>query len=175
MHIIVGSKNPVKIAAAKTAFTLAFPHIDITVEGISVSSGVSDQPMSAAETLQGAENRASNIFAAASPDFAVGMEGGLEEDMHGLASVAWMVIKNRAGKTGRGKSGVFFLPPGVAELVRKGHELGEADDLYWGETNSKQQDGAVGLLTNQAVRREDYYVQALLFALIPFIQKDHYE
>jgi non-canonical (house-cleaning) NTP pyrophosphatase len=58
--IIVASKNPVKIAAALAGFQRMFPDITYTTHGISVPSGVPEQPLSDAETLQGALNRAKN-------------------------------------------------------------------------------------------------------------------
>jgi non-canonical (house-cleaning) NTP pyrophosphatase len=47
-------------------------------------------------------------------------------------------------------------------------ELGDADDVVFGRTNSKQENGAVGLLTENVIDRTAYYVQALILALIPF-------
>lgn len=55
--ILVGSTNPVKIAAAKESFAQFFPEEDLHVEGIGVASGIPDQPMSDDETFQGAKNR----------------------------------------------------------------------------------------------------------------------
>lgn len=49
--VIVASKNPVKINATQSAFEKMFPDEEFSFEGISVPSGVSDQPMSEDETL----------------------------------------------------------------------------------------------------------------------------
>ncbi|KAJ2972514.1 hypothetical protein NQ176_g7113 [Zarea fungicola] len=57
-EIIVASKNPVKIQAAHDGFQRMFPDIAFTVRGLSVPSGVPDQPLTDEETLQGALNRA---------------------------------------------------------------------------------------------------------------------
>jgi len=59
-------------------------------------------------------------------------------------------------------------------LVRQGVELGEADDRIFGRNNSKQQNGAVGLLTGDAVDRAGLYVPAVIFALIPFKNPELY-
>ena len=56
----------------------------------------------------------------------------------------------------------------VRELVEQGLELGDADDLVFGESNSKQQNGAVGLLTDNVETRTSLYEQAVVLALIPF-------
>ena len=54
-------------------------------------------------------------------------------------------------------------------MVRVGIELGEADDIYFGRTNSKQKDGAVGILTSGEIDRKSYYEHAIIMALIAFI------
>lgn len=52
--VAVGSTNPVKIEASKLAFEAVWPKRVFEVEGVSVSSGVSDQPMSDQESITGA-------------------------------------------------------------------------------------------------------------------------
>jgi len=52
--------------------------------------------------------------------------------------------------------------------VNSGLELGEADDLVFGQANSKQKNGAIGLLTNDVLNRTTLYEQAVIMALIPF-------
>jgi non-canonical (house-cleaning) NTP pyrophosphatase len=47
-------------------------------------------------------------------------------------------------------------------------ELGDADDLVFARQNSKQKNGAVGLLTADAIDRLELYIPAVIFALIPF-------
>ena len=56
----------------------------------------------------------------------------------------------------------------VAELLRGGMELGDADDLVFGRENSKQANGAIGLLTDNVIDREAYYIHALVMALARF-------
>jgi putative aldouronate transport system permease protein len=53
-------------------------------------------------------------------------------------------------------------------LVRAGLELGHADDRVFGRDNSKQANGAIGILTDDVVDREAYYVHAVIMALVPF-------
>lgn len=85
-----------------------------------------------------------------------------------------MVVSNADGKIGMGRTGSFFLPEKVATLIRGGMELGDADDAVFGGTNSKQKTGSVGILTNDVVTRTSYYIEAVCFALIPFVQSDLY-
>lgn len=168
-RIIVASKNPVKLNATLAGFQRMFPEENFEVEGISVSSGVSDQPKSDRETYQGALNRlrcASELMSTS--DFWVGIEGGVEEKESDIEAFAWVCIQSSDGKFGKGKTGVFYLPSQIAELVRQGKELGDADDIVFGTVNSKQESGAIGFLTNNAVDRTKYYMDAVMFALIPF-------
>jgi len=164
--IIVASHNPVKLEAVRLGFEKMFPQEDFSLEAVEVSSGVSRQPFSDAETLKGARQRALHA-AQARPDadFWVGIEGGVEDHAGEMASFAWVVVHSR-DRQGVSRTGTFFLPPAVASLVQQGMELGEADDVVFGKTNSKQVNGAVGLLTGDVVVRATLYEQAVILALV---------
>lgn len=175
MKIIVASKNPVKMDAVRLGFQAMFPEKACEISGVDVPSGVSDQPMTDAETLSGARNRAGNARTAA-PDAELwfGIEGGIEDSPSGMHAFAWIVVQG-TDLTGEARTGTFTLPGEVARLVREGVELGDADDIVFGRTNSKQQDGAVGLLTDGLIDRTAYYKHAVVLALIPFRKQDLYE
>ena len=175
MRIIVGSKNPAKIAAVKQAFDKIFPETKVQIEGHSAESGISDQPMDDQETLLGAGNRAASCRRQVpDADFWIGLEGGCQFDGDDLEAFAWMVVKSNSME-GKARTSTFILPPAVAELVKGGMELGHADDLVFKRNNSKQKNGAVGILTRDLIDRTSYYEQALILALIPFINKEIYK
>ncbi len=171
--IIVASTNPVKVAATRLGFEQMFPGASLTVTGISVPSGVSDQPLSDSETLQGAQNRAHQAhLAQPDADFWVGIEGGLDEAADGRFVVfAWVAIEGR-DRSGQSRTATFILPLAVARLIRQGYELGHADDIVFQRTNSKQHTGSVGILTHDVITRTTYYQQAVVLALIPFMNHD---
>ncbi|MFY0605692.1 MAG: inosine/xanthosine triphosphatase [Cyclobacteriaceae bacterium] len=169
MRVIVGSKNPVKVNSAKQGFEQIFNAQTFDCEGIEVPSGISDQPMTDQETLQGAINRAQNAKTAQpAADYWVGIEGGLDSSEQGLLAFAWVVILSD-NQTGQSRTSTFHLPPKVTELIYQGIELGLANDQVFKETNSKQKGGAVGSLTNGVLGRTEYYVQAVMLALVPFL------
>jgi non-canonical (house-cleaning) NTP pyrophosphatase len=91
-----------------------------------------------------------------------------------MQAFAWAVVKSKGGTYGKARTGTFILPSKVAELVLGGMELGHADDVVFGRSNSKQESGAVGLLTRDMISRTSYYTEALTLALIPFINPEHY-
>jgi non-canonical (house-cleaning) NTP pyrophosphatase len=53
VKVVVGSTNPVKIEAVKTAFEMAWPEQVWDVTGVPAASGVSVQPMSNEECIEG--------------------------------------------------------------------------------------------------------------------------
>ncbi len=171
LKIIVASNNPVKIDAIQKVFSAIF-HDPLEINPISVPSGVSDQPMSDSETFEGALNRAKNARDLwTDGDYWVGIEGGVEWFDEKLAAFAWVVILSKT-RMGSARTGTFFLPPQVAAYVRSGVELGHADDLVFGTTNSKQMNGAIGILTNDVITREELYRPAVIMAIIPFSKPD---
>jgi inosine/xanthosine triphosphatase len=173
--LCVGSTNPVKLKAAEVGFKAMFPEEEVAVSGVSVTVSVPAQPLGDAETLRGATERALNARSARpEADYWIGIEGGVSDIDGEMQAFAWVVVLNRA-RMGKGRSGAFLLPPKVAELVRQGVELGEADDRVFGRSNSKQQNGAIGLLTDDAVDRVALYVPAVIFAFIPFKNPELYQ
>jgi inosine/xanthosine triphosphatase len=173
--IIVASLNPVKVRAALQGFHRMFPGVEFKVDTVSVLSSVSDQPESSRETLNGALARASNAAEACpEADYWVGIEGGVEKDGSEVSAFAWVVVKDKSGRAGKGRTGTFYLPRAVAELIAQGKELGEADDLVFKRANSKQDNGAVGILTGNVIDRTRLYEEAVILALMPFKNYDLY-
>lgn len=173
-QIVVASQNPVKQRAALRGFERIFPQHSFEVQPVAVPSGVSIQPASDEETLQGALNRVQTaIERYPSARYWVGIEGGVDMSAAGMTAFAWIVVSD-GRLTGKSRTGAFYLPPRIVELVEAGHELGHADDIVFGETNSKQQAGAIGLLTGGVVDRQALYEQAVILALLPFRNRDLY-
>ena len=167
-RIVVASLNPVKVEAALSGFCRCFPSEVFRVEPIDVDSGVEDQPLSDRAALQGAQNRAQGAKQAIpQADYWIGIEGGCDFLDGEMVSFAWVVVLSETG-AGRSRTAIFQLPGEVQRLVESGLELGDADDLVFGEENSKQKAGAVGLLTGEVVTRKTLYEQAVILALIPF-------
>lgn len=166
---MIASTNPVKLNAAKKAFFKLLPDTTFEWQLVEVPSGVSNQPMSDAETRLGACNRVKAIREKIpDADYWMGIEGGVEfDEQDEMMAFAWVVIDN-GQHLGKARSASFYLPPGITELVREGRELGDADDLVFGQQNSKQKNGAIGLLTNNLIDRSGLYEHAVILAFVPF-------
>jgi len=174
VKIIIASRNPIKINATKLAFEQMFPNKVFQFEGVSISSDISDQPMSNNETLKGAINRSNNAkLEYMDADYWIGIEGGVEKKGIEMQVFAWIFIQSKEME-GKARTATFDLPKKIIELIDSGMELGDADDIIFNRKNSKQKNGAVGILTKDLIDREKYYTHAIIMALIPFNNLDLY-
>ncbi|MEK5323581.1 DUF84 family protein [Aeribacillus sp. FSL M8-0254] len=96
MNVAIGSKNPAKINAVKETFSL-LEEKNMEFISVDVPSGVSTQPFSDEETLQGALNRAKNVFEKVKPDLSVGLEGGVDVTSRGLFLCNWGALIDKDG------------------------------------------------------------------------------
>ncbi len=168
LTIVVGSKNPVKSQAICAAFERMFPGNAFVTEPIAASSDVADQPMSDEETLSGARNRMQAARRERpTADYWVGIEGGIEDRSDGMIAFAWITVLSTQ-QYGQARTATFPLPDRVAELIRNGVELGEANDRVFLRKNSKEQEGAIGTLSGHVVDRRALYEHAAIMALLPF-------
>jgi inosine/xanthosine triphosphatase len=174
VKIIIASRNPIKINATKLAFEQMFPDKIFQFEGVNISSDISDQPMSNNETLKGAINRSNNAkLEYMDADYWIGIEGGVEKKGNEMQVFAWIYIQSKE-MVGKARTATFDLPKKIIELIDSGMELGDADDVIFNRRNSKQKNGAVGILTKDLIDREKYYTHAIIMALIPFNNMDLY-
>ena len=163
--VMVASTNPAKVAAVRDAFSLAFPMLSFNVEGIAAQSGVRDQPLTNEETLLGARNRVKNCREQCpDADYIVGLEAGIDDKF----TFAWMVIEHN-GQYSESRSASLPLPPLALEKIQQGMELGDVMDEMFNQQNVKQKGGAIAMLTNHLLTRSSVYQQALILALIPFL------
>ncbi len=174
-QVIIGSGNPVKVGITKEVFSASFDDVTFDFVSHSAPSGVPDQPIGQEQTKLGALNRAKAcVQECSNADFFVGLEGGIEKIDGEYWAFAWMCIIDHTGKEGFGSTGSFLLPPRISILIDEGNELGVAADIVFDETNSKHKGGTIGLLTDGQVTRADFYRNALVFALIPFLKEELY-
>jgi len=119
MLFAVGTTNQAKLAAVEGVIAKLFEaeNKSLEIKGVTVSSGVGDQPISAEETMLGAQNRAKAALAAVpTADFGIGLEGGLEKIGDLYFECGWMAVVDRQGKLGLGR----YKLPFVAALLDLG-------------------------------------------------------
>ncbi|MGO1058786.1 DUF84 family protein [Planococcus sp. FY231025] len=150
----IASKNQAKIKAVSSAleeFGLAFE-----LHSKKAASGVADQPRSLEETRKGAINRA-KALAEQPLDFAIGLEGGVYEIGGVMYVCNWGALATPEGRLWTAAGAQIPLPESIAGKLREGRELGPVMDEYAEETGTRQHKGAVGILTNGAVNRDEMF------------------
>jgi inosine/xanthosine triphosphatase len=184
MRIVVGSKTQLKCRCCQRGVWEIFK--DPQIIGVAVQSGVSSQPMSEKETMDGARQRAYGALESDSTaDYGVGLEGGVTElsptspnwtGMRGskgkMFECAWACVVSRDGREGLGGGLYFELPEKVALKIRAGGELGPIMDEMSGENDVKQKMGAIGMFTKGQLDRKSAYIHIVLSALIKFVSPE---
>lgn len=170
--VAVGSANPVKLQAVRHSIQRIWPTAE--VHGAAVPSGVRAQPLSDDEAIDGAMNRARAARQALDSDLGIGLEGNTHETNHGIFITGWAAAIDRHGQVGIGGSGRFRLPPTLVAPLYAGAELGDLMDAWAGQTNTKHNQGAVGIMTNGLITRTTALETAVIFALTCFLNSDYY-
>lgn len=182
----VGTRNPVKIRATANALRRVWPAVEC--RGCDVESSVPEQPTGEEEAILGATNRAIRSCQLLGTDLGVGLEGYTVDTPTGMFLSAWVAIvhheihrgkieqrQGNATHVGLGSGGRILLPESIAQRVRQGEELGPVMDLVTAQKNTKQKEGAVGILTNGLVGREEALMFGVLYALASFVSPIEYE
>lgn len=172
MIIAIGSTNPIKVSAFEEVMKNYVLLQDAKIHPISVSSDVSDQPLSLNETVRGAKNRARNAFNECHGRlFSIGIESGLmevSESKTGFMEFCVCCVYN--GKDYYfGQSCAFELPQAIINLIiNEKKELGDACFQAGYTTNPKlgAAEGLISILTNGRINRKEYTKQAIITALI---------
>ncbi len=173
--IVVGSTNPTKINSTKAAFEAVWPDERFEVTGVSVESGVSDQPMSEEETIRGAKNRARTVRLRHQADYTVGLEGGLWQINGDWFESGWIAVLDADGNFGIGSTPVIEMPPRLLEKILAGQELGEIIDEITGRQDVAKQEGFFGIMSNGALGRTAALKDGVIFALGRFVRPEFYE
>ncbi|WP_044640922.1 DUF84 family protein [Risungbinella massiliensis] len=151
--VAVGTTNKAKIGAVQTVLPT------IPIVPLSVPSDVSAQPFSDEETLQGAKNRAIHVLqAAADAEVGIGLEGGVQETEVGLFLCNWGALTDGQNTFIAGGARIL-LPIEFREPLRNGQELADLVDQYATRRDVRNQEGAMGILTEGWLKRRDVFAQ----------------
>jgi non-canonical (house-cleaning) NTP pyrophosphatase len=104
----------------------------------------------------------------------VGLEGGVQKIGEKWFESGWIVVVDRAGKTGYGSSGRFELSKKIMMRLMAGDELATVIDDLSGKSDVRSGDGAMGIFTNGRVPRDAAYSHGVYFAFAPFISDARY-
>ncbi|MFX0168508.1 MAG: inosine/xanthosine triphosphatase [Candidatus Hodarchaeota archaeon] len=173
MQIVVGTQNPVKLTATKQAFTKYYR--DVEIHPVSVTSGVNPFPMTQQETLIGALNRAqaaSKAFPTAK--FAVGIESGVYTLSECILVQAFAAVKQNA-IIGVGASVGFEVSKDLIALLDPTSDLSKSTiNSLLGRKHLFENEGLVGVLTQNRLNRTEILRDAVICALPRFLTPQHF-
>ena len=177
MIVAIGSRNAAKVKAVKDVFALFGKEAE--ARGFSVETGVSDQPLSLDETVQGAVNRAKKAWEQAKGecDYSVGIESGLVKVSQ--TQTGYMDFGANAVFDGErvyiGLNSCFEWPEKIFEKVMKeGKEVSDAWIELWGD-DLRDEQGGIGRLSLGNMPRHKLHESGLIMALMQVFNKKYYE
>lgn len=170
MKVGIATKNPSKIRAVEEVFKLVYG--DVQVFPKDADSGVPAQPKEE-QILQGAINRAKSALEG--NEFGVGIEAGVYEMRGKLYNAAYCVIMDKRGKYSVGSQPIFELPEIFRKEIMSGKEFGAVADEHFKTKNIKHEGGAIKILSNSLITRDDLLKAAIKTALVPWISREIYE
>lgn len=170
MKILMGTKNPGKIEGARQAFEKYFN--DVEIEGISVESEVSNQPINE-EIIKGARNRIKNLKEYARKnnievDYYVASEAGITDSLGKWIDINLAVIEYSEGIESIGTSQGFPIPDKYVDEIKE-TELGKVMDKIFKGNGLGKGKGGISFLTKDEISRIDLTRNAFIMALTTFI------
>lgn len=157
MKVCVGSKNPAKISAVEAAFL----EFQAEVSCLDVPSGVSDQPFSDEETIQGAITRAQNAKELSGADIGIGLEGGVVRTTDGIYVCNWGALVSESNRPIIAGGARIPLPKEISDRLLKGEELGPIMDDFTKKQNIRKKEGAIGVFTNERISRSEMFIHIM--------------
>ncbi len=173
MKILIGTKNPTKIEGAKRAFKHYFD--DFEIEGISVGSEVSDEPLNN-EIYLGATNRIKGLKKYAKEnniqaDYYIAIESGITNLLGDWLLLNIATIEDKDGNRSIGSSAGFPVAEKyLDEIINT--DLGKVMDKIFNENDLRSKKGGISLLTRDVISRYDQTEDAFVMALTKFINGD---
>lgn len=145
LQIAVGITSEQKLVYLKELIE----QLDFKVEIIPIAtrSGVSDQPLTIAETIQGATNRAGSAltklnqthFTRTTTQIGIGIEVGYQKDHNGMFQMYCAVmIMDDTRRVYKGLSSGFLLPAYFQDKLEQGQQLGAYTDEYLTQAQTSQ-------------------------------------
>ncbi|MBP2259171.1 DUF84 family protein [Virgibacillus alimentarius] len=155
MRIIIGSKNPTKWKAVQDVFDT------YQVDTLNAPSRVSSQPFSDEETREGAINRALQCAESTPGAIGIGLEGGVMYIKDQLYLCNWGALVTEDENIYTASGARIVLPIDIAEQLKAGSELGDIMDQYTRKEEVRENEGAIGIFTNDSISRRNMFVHVV--------------
>lgn len=174
MKILVATKNQGKIEGAKRALENYFDNVE--VQGISVESNVSEQPVND-EIYNGAKNRVKNLKRYAKEnnlvaDLYLSIESGINNSLGRWMITNIAVIEDNNNFESYGTSPSFPVPDRLVQDVIDTDLSQVMNKIFEKDEERHNKGGGIQLLTHNKISRIDLTEMAFIMALTKYINKD---
>lgn len=166
---VIGSLNKSKILGAKRALRLLGVR---KIETINVQ-GLKPQPIGFSEIFEGAFKRAYIAWKKYEQGLGVGIEAGII-DLYGYAFSGQIAVLTDGKHYSFGFSSFFPLPKHVRDSIEEGRELRHVMVKESGIRFIAETIGAVGYYSSGYMTRVELSFQAVLAALLPWLNRGKY-
>ncbi len=170
MKTLVGSTNQVKINGAIRALERYYSNV--SVEGIKVSSGVSDEPINE-EIYLGARNRLNNLIDYAKNnnldiDYFMTIESGITNLLGDYIIINVALISDNNGNISMGTSAGFPVSNKYLDEIIS-TDLNKVITKLFSPKEEGSKEGAISYLTKSVITRTHLTEEAFIMALTKFI------
>ncbi|MDQ0337572.1 non-canonical (house-cleaning) NTP pyrophosphatase [Caldalkalibacillus uzonensis] len=166
LHMAVGTISSKKLEYLN--LTLGHLGLEAELYPVNVNSGVSEQPLSSAETKKGSLLRARHALQVVNrASCAIGIEIGYERDEQGRYHIlGWATIIDRKDRQVAAQSQPFLLPRYHHQILTKGLPLGEFVDDYVRQSMPHTQQQYMAAIIRD---RRPFIKQAIEAALLQYV------
>ena len=174
MKVLIATKNQGKIEGAKRALQNYFENI--IIEGISVESGVSEQPVND-EIYNGAKNRVKNLKKYAQKnnieaDLYLSIESGITNSLGRWIITNIAIIEDNNNFESYGASPSFPVPDGLVQDIIDTELSQVMDKVFYKDEERHNNGGGIQLLTHNKITRIDLTEMAFIMALTKYINEN---
>ena len=154
MKILIGTKNPGKIEGATETFKNYFD--DFNIEGIPVSSAVSEEPVNN-KIYEGVRNRVNNLMKYAlekgiTTEYFLGVESWITNVLGKWVIINIDVIKDRNGYETWGTSSAFPVPDKYVDQIIS-TDLGQVMDKVFEQNDLRSSKVGISFVTNGMIKK----------------------
>ncbi|MFB6213887.1 MAG: DUF84 family protein [Candidatus Nanohaloarchaea archaeon] len=160
VKVSLGTENDAKIEACRVALEEFYDNFDLRM--FDVDGGIA-QPMTAAESREGARNRARRAFEKSDSSIGIGIEGHAEPIDSEYYLSNFTAIHD-GEHYWEGASGRAKLPKDFQERLKKRDELGDVILDEIGD-NLSEKGGAIRVLTDGRIERAELTARSIVYAL----------
>lgn len=176
MKVVIASRNQGKIEGAKRALSLFFD--DIEIQGISVESGVGEQPVNE-QVYIGVKNRINNLKTYCKEnnikaDLYLSVESGINNLLGNWMITNIALIEDEGKFESYGASPSFPVPEKLVNDIINTN-LSEVGNKIFGKDDERHnQGGIVQIITHNKITRIDQTEMAFIMALTRYINGEEW-